>query len=199
MILLKLKFLKCNKIEILFYYNNLIYYIIKMDEYLDKLTDSEIDLNVDNTYSNLLEYYKVISFKLILACENTMYKLLKNNNIISNIKETSIIPYISDFIHNLIQGLKNNAIDDDIQHHIVNIIENSTDSSDIIIKKIFWIIYEFYNFIDRNQLSISNNDKFEKCIIQQYQAFIHEFINDIITTISNNDFEFDTDFCLYIE
>ena len=108
----------------------------------DKITESNIDCNTSNKLTNMLEYYKSLSFKLILSSESTFYKISSDKKVLSNVKTEEAKEYIGMFINKLFVCLLQGDLDDDISSNIQGIAGLCEDDRIVILKKVFWIIYK---------------------------------------------------------
>ena len=163
-------------------------------------TNIESTDNISYKYDNLLEYYKSISLKLILACEQSIYKISEKNNLLDNLKSKCSIQQIDDLLHPLITTMFEGIIDENIEHLIVDIMELDSKIERVqIINTTYWIIYNFYEIKDRKKFDISDIEKYQTSIIVTYKSFVKENYNEIIQVIADYNFNFDTDYHLDIE
>ena len=130
---------------------------------LNRLNETVINIPVDHKYDNLIEYYKVICFKLILTCESHIYKTFQAKNLQENLDSQEINFTISEYLKDLLQYIE---IQDngDINNYIINIKNIIGDDKKYILEKITYIINHFYTFLIRDKLNVKS-----------YESYINNF------------------------
>lgn len=165
---------------------------------LEKVESTNIESdNVSNKYNNLLEYYKSISLKLILACESSLYKIAHHNKIVKNLNSKETVDQLDTLMHALIGNLIDGAIEKNIESVIVDIMETeSTLTRNQIINITFWIIHNFYELGERDDFDLETLEKYLSSIMEFYNDFIKENYTEIFKVISDTEFHFDTNYHL---
>ena len=145
--------------------------IYKMD--LNRLNETVINIPVDLKYDNLIEYYRVICFKLILTCESHIYKTFQNRNLQENLDNQEINFTISKYLKDLLQYIEIQE-DTDINNYINNIEKIIGDAKEFILQKITYIINHFYTFLIRDKLNVKSYESY----INNFQALFPEYFSE---------------------
>lgn len=165
----------------------------------DKIKDGVIEIGNSDKLENLLEYYKSIAFKLILTCENTVYKISEKEGFKTNLKDDSTNFLISEYLNKLFELIKYNGFEPEIDNYILQIVKLNNENRKIILSKVFYLIDNYYKFINRKILSCSNFEHFKKKLIVQYQEFIKCNFVIILNLIKDTEFQIIEDFKLQFD
>tara|TARA_Y200000002_G_C22476797_1_gene577052 strand:- start:199 stop:711 length:513 start_codon:yes stop_codon:yes gene_type:complete len=165
----------------------------------DKINESIINLNTGSNKDNLFEFYKTISFKLIFSCESTIYKISDNENIKTNLLNYNTNFIISDYFKQIFECIKFDGFNSEIDNIIFELIKLTDDSKHLIILKIFYLVDNFYKYLIREQLQISNYEIYKKSFIRIFNEYYKFNTIEIFGIILNKDFKLDTDFNLTLE
>jgi len=160
----------------------------------DKISEGVIEIEKGTNYDNLLEYYKAITFKLIFTCESTMYKITDNEKLKANLLNTGTNFLISEYMKHLFTGLLHTEFDNEIDNQITEIMTLSNNNRELVIKKCFYLIDNFYKYLERPNLKASNYEKYKNCFISVFNDFIQYNTTEILSIFADDDFVLDTNY-----
>ena len=164
----------------------------KMD--LDKVSNSVVDIDKGVYHENLLEYYKAITFKLIFTCESTMFKITEFEKLKSNLVNYQTNTIISEYIKHLFNGIIHNDFDEEIDKQLTEIMKLTNNNRDKIIKKCFYIIDNFYKYLERANIRVSDYEKFKISFIEVFNDFIKYNTQEIFDIMNDSEFDIETNF-----
>lgn len=165
----------------------------------NKISEGVIEIDKGTNYDNLLEYYKAITFKLIFTCESTMYKITDNEKLKANLLNSGTNYVISEYMKHLFNGLSHTEFDNELDNQITEIMKITNNSRDLVIKKCFYIIDNFYKYLERPNLKASDYEKYKNSLISVYNDFIQYNTEEILNIFADDDFKLDTKFELSLE
>ena len=165
----------------------------------EKICESVIDLDVSSNKDNIFEYYKSIGFKIIFSCESTIYKISDSQNIKTNLINYNTNFILSDYFKQIFQCIEHEGFNSDIDNIIFKIIKLTDDSKNLIILKIFYLIDNFYQYLEREQLQISDYEIYKKSIIKTYNEYFKFNTIEIFDIILDKDFKLETNFELNLK
>ena len=165
----------------------------------DKISESIIDLDISKNKDNIFEYYKSIGFKIIFSCESTIYKISDNQNIKINLINYNTNFILSDYFKQIFDCIKHEGFNSDIDNIIFKIIKLTDDSKNLIILKIFYLIDNFYQYLEREKLQISDYEIYKKSIIKIYNEYFKFNTIEIFDIILDRDFKLETNFQLNLK
>ena len=162
----------------------------------DKISKSVIEINKGTDNENLLEYYKSLSFKLIFSCESTMYKISEVQKIKSNLSNYNTNYILSDYFQQIFECIKHDGFNSDIDNLIFEIIKLSEDTRDLTILKCFYLVDNFYKYLERDNLKISDYELYKKSLIKVFNEYVMFNTIEIFEVIQDKEFKLDTKFKL---
>jgi len=162
----------------------------------DNISNGIIDINKGTKYENLLEYYKSLTFKLIWTTESTNFQILEKKDLKKNLVNYNTNYIISDYLRPLFFGIEHDGFDTDIDNLIFQIMKLTSDDRKYIIKKTFYLIDNFYTFLERSNLNTLEYEAYNKKFILIFKEYIVGNTIEILNIINDKDFELDTDFNL---
>tara|TARA_B100000902_G_scaffold217554_1_gene206757 strand:+ start:4036 stop:4548 length:513 start_codon:yes stop_codon:yes gene_type:complete len=165
----------------------------------NKISDGVIEIDKGTNYDNLLEYYKAITFKLIFTCESTMYKISENEKLKANLLNSTTNFLISEYMKQLFMGLMHAEFDNDIDNQITEIMQITSNSRDMVIKKCFSLIDNFYKYLERPRLKASDYDKYKNSFISVFNDFIQYNTEEILNIFADDKFKLETTFELSLD
>ena len=165
----------------------------------DKIDSSIIDLNIGSNLDNLFEYYKSLIFKIIFSCESTNYKIFEKKSTKNNLKNYSSNFIISDYFEKIFKCIEHDGFNSDIDNITFEIIKLTSDTRNLINLKIFYLIDNFYKYLDREQLKIYNYENYKNSLIKIFNEYYKYNTVEIYNIITDKDFNFETNFKLTLK
>jgi len=160
----------------------------------DKISEGIIDIEKGTNYDNLLEYYKAIIFKLIFTCESTMYKITDNEKLKANLLNSSTNFLISEYLKHLFTGILHTEFDNELDNQITEIMKITNNNRELVVKKCFYLIDNFYKYLERPNLKASDYEKYKNCLILVFNDYIEYNTAEILNIFADDDFVLDTNY-----
>ena len=95
-----------------------------------------------------------------------MFKITEFENLKSNLVSYQTNTLISEYMKHLFNGILHNDFDEDIDKQITEIMKLTKNDRDKVIKKCFYIIDNFYKYLERANVRVSNYEKFKTITIK---------------------------------
>jgi len=162
----------------------------------DKIYESVIDLNTGSNKDNLFEYYKSIIFKLIFSCESTIYKISEKQKLKFNLTNYNTNFVISEYFKHIFECIKHDGFNSDIDTTIFEIIKLTNDSRELIILKTFYIVDNFYKYLEREQLQVSTYERYKKSMIKMFNDYSTFNTLEIFDILLDKEFKLETNYNL---
>ena len=143
----------------------------------DNISNGIIDINKGTKYENLLEYYKSLTFKLIWTTESTNFQILEKKDLKKNLVNYNTNYIISDYLRPLFFGIEHDGFDTDIDNLIFQIMKLTSDDRKYIIKKTFYLIDNFYTFLERSNLNTLEYEAYNEMVFEQLKIIEQEIRN----------------------
>lgn len=153
---------------------------------LDRLNSEPVEINVNDDYDDILEYYKSLALKYVLTAEKSLYNLSLKQNLLNNCTNDNCYIVVNDFIHGIFTFNIGYGIDKNSKELIENIINLNKEDKMSILKKIFKIVDAFYSIIEREELRIDSLEFYVKDITEQFDDYILTYNTEIIDLIKDN-------------
>ncbi len=77
---------------------------------------------------------------------------------------------------------------------IFEIIKLTNDDRNLIILKTFYLVDNFYKYLEREKLQVSNYEIYKKCMIKIFNEFTTFNTIEIFNILGDKEFELDTTF-----
>jgi hypothetical protein len=124
---------------------------------------------ISNKYDKLFSLMKQYISKVLICIESTLYKIFKKSNMLINLQYSTCNRFINTLLSNhfnltyhMIHMDKYNCEYFETMSSIIN------ESKNQILHRIIYIIVDFYNAIDRNQLNIKSFELYIDDYCKQY-------------------------------
>ncbi len=160
----------------------------------DKISESVIEVNTGTSNDNLLEYYRSLVFKLIFTCESTIYKISEQKKLKANLSNYNTNFVISEYFKQIFECIKHDGFNSDIDTLIFEIIKLTNDDRNLIILKTFYLVDNFYKYLEREKLQVSNYEVYKKSMIKIFNEFTIFNTIEIFNILGDKEFELDTTF-----
>ena len=158
----------------------------------DKISEGVIEIEKGTNYDNLLEYYKAITFKLIFTCESTMYKITDNEKLKANLLNSGTNFIISEYLKQLFTGLLHTEFNNEIDSQIAEIMKITSNSRELVVKKCFYLIDNFYKYLERPNLKASDYEKYKNSFISVFNDYIQYNTEEILNLFADDNFTLET-------
>ena len=160
----------------------------------DKIYESVIDLETGSNKDNLFEYYKSLVFKLIFSCESTIYKISANQNLKTNLTNYNTNFILSDYFKKLFECIKHDGFNSDIDTTIFEVIKLTDDNRDLVVLKTFYLVDNFYKYLEREELQVSTYDSYKKSMIRKFNEYSTFNTIEIFDVLLDKEFKLETKF-----
>jgi hypothetical protein len=160
----------------------------------DKIHESVIDLEIGSNKDNLFEYYKSLVFKLIFSCESTIYKISEDQKLKSNLTNYNTNYVLLDYFKHLFECIKHDGFNSDIDTIIFEIIKLTSDSRELIVLKTFYLVDNFYKYLERDNLQVSTYDTYKKSMIRKFNEYSTFNTIEIFDVLLDKEFKLETEF-----
>lgn len=162
----------------------------------DEISESVIPINIKNNDDNLIEYFKLITLKIIWTCESTLFKITFDNDISDNLLNDSSNYLLADYLKIIFSNITNIGFNTDIDLIIDKINKYYDNDRNIILNKVFYLIDEFYKNIDREDLVNTNYETYKQSIETAFSDFIITKSIELIHLVKNKEFSINSNFQL---
>ena len=156
---------------------------------IEEIYKANISINIDKTDDKIIEPFRCIFIKIIKVIESTVYKICENKNIINNLINSQCNILIFNYLNILFEILNNNyEFDNNICNNIEKLKNITNEDEKKIINKIYYIVKQYYDNLDRSEIEIDDYEIFIKNIDDISNSYFNYNLKEIYNIIIDKEF-----------